>query len=138
MALFTIMLMAVLPMLLQAGRNMRFAESNYRDHLMAQGMMLSVRDALLDGAPPRYAASMYASSHGVEFYSIWILEEQMVWLEFNSYGTPEAIISLTGGVAPTASDSHVVIAAIWNEDGNITGRAIGVAHLGLEGENEIP
>jgi len=139
LALFAIMLMAVLPMVLQAGRNMRFAESNYRYHLMAQGMMLVVRDALLDGVTPQSsqgAALGYASDNGVEFYRVWIFGESVT--QFGVYGTPEVNVSLTGGVTPSAGDSYVVIAAIWNENGDMAGRAVGVALPGLEGEHEIP
>jgi len=136
LALFAIMLIAVLPMLFQAGRNMRFAESNYRNHLLAQGMMLAVRDALVDGASSENAASIYASEHDIEFYSVWIFREHGVLRSF--YGVSKANVSIIDGVALVTDNSYVVIAAIWNEDGNMTGRAIGVAHLSLGGDNEIP
>ena len=136
LALFAIMLMAVLPLLLQAGRNMRFAESNYRDHLLAQGMMFAVRDALLHDTPSREMASLYAINHDIELYTVWIFDERGTFLRY--YGILKANVYLTDGVMPLADNSYVVIAAIWNEYGNMTGRAIGIAHLGLEGENEIP
>jgi len=142
MALFAIMLMAVLPLLLQAGRNMGFAESNYRNHLLAQGMMLAVRDALLhdalldDASSLGAVASTYADNHEIELYSVWIFDERRIQVGF--YGASKADVFLGDEVMPLTDNSYVIVAAIWNEYGNITGRAIGIAHLGLEDKNEIP
>jgi len=136
LGLFSIMLAAVLPMLLQAGRNMRFAESHYIDHLLAQGMMLTVRDALLDHTSPQTSAATYASSSSIYAYSVWIFGEQEQ--QFNSVNMPKINIDITNTIASIAGNNSIVVVVVCDASGNVTGRAIGIAYIGLEATNEIP
>ena len=136
LGLFAIMLAAVIPTLLQAGRNMRFAESHYSDHLLAQGMMLTVRDALLDRTNPQTAAIVYATTSGIYSYGVWVIGGQEY--HFSSINMPEINIDLTSTIALIEGNNSIVIAVICDADGNITGRAIGIAYVGLEATNETP
>jgi len=121
LALFAIVLAAVLPSLLQARRNMEIASSFYRGNLQAQGMMLAVRDAIAIGNNPQLAASHYAFDHNVMLYSVWIFGSNPLY--FSSNGAPEANADIATGIAGTTS---TIVIAVWNEDGNMTGRAVGV------------
>jgi len=117
MAVFSVLLMAVLPLVAQARRNMTYAREGYAAHLAAQNIMHSVRDA--DGVVP---VSMYA-----ETYSVWIFDEN---------GTEE--IFFASPCAPPSSafldadttfldGTRTIIVAVWHTSGNnhIVGRAIG-------------
>jgi len=121
LALFAIVLAAVLPSLLQARRNMEIASSFYKGNLQAHGLMLTVRDAMAIGNNPQFAASNYAANHSVMLYSVWVFGGNPV--HFYSHGTPEANVTIATGIA---GDASTIIVAVWNEDGNIIGRAVGV------------
>ena len=122
LALFAIALTAVFPSLLQAARNMEFAEGYYRSHLLAQGMMLVVRDSLVDGSP-QVAAADFATANEVERYSVWIFGQRAGYFSYG--GVLQANVTLTGGAV--AGHSTIVV-VIWSEDGNMAGRAVGVLY----------
>jgi len=136
-ALFSILLMTVILMLGQAGRNMAFAQEGHSTHLAAQSLMLVVREALEDASasdainPSTSSAILatvieeYAFRRGIENYSIWI----MGGAEFHSPNAPEANITFTGSAGINISGhATMIITIVWNEYGYIAGRAIGVVN----------
>ena len=141
LGLFAIMLVAVLPMLLQAGRNMRFAETHYKDHLLAHAIMLDVRDDLLDGMPPQLAAlnaSTHTANRDAALYFIRIYDASKNGFD-NPGNVPGVQLSLDGETLPVAADGYIIIVSIWSildERYIITGRAIGAANPLWEGEYE--
>ena len=70
LALFAIVIIAIIPVLTQAGRNMIYAEKAYDAHLQAQRMMLVIRDALMDGQDPEISVVNY-TEWDFEF-SFWV------------------------------------------------------------------
>ena len=134
LGLFTMMLAVILPMLLQARRNMGFAQSNYQDHLLAHNMMLQVTDALRSGASPQAAtataatatAESYANIRGIAFYKIWIFDSAKNEFAFGTVDSADAL--LAGDGIPLFGNGYAVLVAIFNADSYITGRAIGIAN----------
>ena len=60
LTLFSVLIIVVLPTLLQGGRNMNFAETNYKGHLIAQEIMLITRDTIKDGENIESAITYHA------------------------------------------------------------------------------
>lgn len=131
LALFAIVLVAVLPTLLQAGRNMGYAESYYRGHLIAQELMLAVRDALVDGGDVEYAAFDHAQLRDISYYRIWLSSENVA--EIYVPDAPKTIINLHNELVPLSGYNTVIIVAVWNDDKNLIGRAFGAVNRYLEG-----
>jgi len=125
MALFAIAMLAVIPTLSQAGRNLVFAEGAYESHLQAQRMMITVRDALLAGADPEAVATLYAA--GSFEFSVWIFGRGE--MEFHSINHPDADVSFTGVNLAMPSQGSTVIAIVWGNEGQLAGRAIGMVYL---------
>jgi len=120
--LFAIAIIAIIPLLTHAGRNMAFAHGAYGGHLKAQRMMLVVSDAITNGDDPALAASIYAG--GDASYSVWVNGDV-----FSSACAPAAAVSLAGSSAIVLDHSVVIIAIVWCEDGQVLGRAIGMVYL---------
>ena len=131
LALFAIVLVAVLPTLLQAGRNMGYAESYYRGHLTAQELMLAVRGALIDGNDIEYAAFDLAQLRDISYYRVWL--SGVNHAEIYAPGAPIAAIDLQNELVPLTGHNTVIIVAVWNSDKNLIGRAFGVVNHYLEG-----
>ena len=127
LSLFSIMLVAVLPSLLHAGRNMEFAQTYYQGHLNAQRIMLVARDAVWNGNDPEDVVREYVNDSNIGLYSVWIFGEGKTY--FSAYGAPSVEISFTSELVP--AEGYTIIVATWNEYGNMTGRAIGVANFGV-------
>jgi len=125
LSLFAIAITAVFPSLLQAARNMEVAEGYYRAHLLAQGMMLAARDALADGSSAQTAAADFAAANDMELYSIWILGQHAD--HFSVGDVPQTSVSLSGGVVSSVGHSTIIV-IVWNESGNMAGRAVGVLY----------
>lgn len=149
LGLFAILLTAILPSLLQAGRNMRFAETHYRGHRQANGMTLAIRDAITHRTIPLQdaavmAAYAYADNHGVNFFSLWIFNETTPTFThyiYKSTGAPaETVVTLADITTPIISGSYVIVVIIWDQHGEMTGRSTGVAVPWKEmgDEHEIP
>ena len=129
LGVFAILLAALLPLLVQIGRNIGFAQTYYRSQLLAQGMMLEARDTLLDGMPPPAAASAvsnYAAEYGVAFYRLWVFRGAENVLEDGN--GPAVDIALPSPTMPVADGGYVVMVALFCEDGHMTGRAVGIAN----------
>ena len=123
LALFTIAMLAVIPTLSQAGRNMSFAIDAYDGHLQAQRLMLTVRGALTDGVNPQARAIQYVDG-GFEF-SIWIFGRYAQ--EFHSANRPDANAAVSG-INTSPSHGSTIVTVIWCEDGRVLGRAIGMVY----------
>ena len=128
LSLFSILLMAAIPLLNQASRNMAFAQDNYNAHLAAQSLMLNIRETLRNNPDsPAQIATSYATQLGVETYSIFIWNTNASPIAINSPCAPEINASLHGldsfALAPNTS---VISVLIFNEFEAIAGRAIGV------------
>jgi len=132
LSLFSVLLMAALPLLNQAGRNLAYAQDGYEAHLAAQGIMLAVRDALgeassLNISSAEATASAYAARIGTEGYSVWIFSENAAEISFGSPCVPAINLTLTGLSGMSFSgNTSVIVVVIWDEQLNITGRAVGV------------
>ena len=124
LALFAVALLAIIPMLSQAGRNMIFAEASYASHLQAQRTMLVVREALADGRNPQAAATGYAA--GRFEFSVWIFGQGAQ--EFHTVNIPDANAAVTGINATMANQASTIIVVVWSDEGLLAGRAIGVLH----------
>jgi len=120
LTLFSIMLIVILPTLLQGGRNLNFAESHYTGHLAAQEIMLITRDAILDGNDPELALS--AMPRDVEYYKVWIFGQNEI-----SIGTKiaENLSTEISHDTNLVGHRYIIIAMVWNNYGNIIGRAVG-------------
>jgi len=126
MALFAIAMIAIIPTLMQAGRNMLFAQEAYASHLQAQRTMLVVRDALEDGHNPELMATLYAAG-GFDF-SFWIFDGSVRYFHSLEEMETEADVSITGINAIMANHATIIIVVIWGEDEQIAGRAIGMLY----------
>jgi len=126
MALFAIAMLAVIPAMQQAGRNMIYAQEAYAGHLQAQNLMLVVRDAIAEGVPPESRAMEYANG-GFEF-SVWVNNR---WvhsdssLEAEEPGVNAVLHSINTAVVNQAS---IIIVVVWCEDNRIIGRALGIQY----------
>ena len=123
MALFAIAMLAVIPVLSQAGRNMVFAEEAYTGHFQAQRIMLIVRDALIDDANPQ--ARVAANVSDVDF-SVWVLGrgEQ----EFHTIYNPDADARIYEKNIAMGNRASVIVVVVWDADGRVSGRAVGMVY----------
>jgi len=132
LAVFSIVVMAVLPILGQAGRNLSFARRGYQSHLAAQSMMLAVRDALPDVGAARVVAGQYAARLGVDDYGVWIFHECPLTKDVffdaseNTEPVPPIGVSLDGlAEFSLEGNTTIIVVVIWDNYQNIAGRAIG-------------
>ena len=123
LALFAIAMLAIIPALSQAGRNLAFAESAYSSHLQAQRIMLAARTALYDGINPEADIRRVAGSSE---FSVWVFGRH-AW-EIHSAGSPDADVSFAGINLAAPNMTSTVIAVVWGDDGQIAGRAIGMMY----------
>jgi len=122
MALFAIALLAIIPTLSQAARNMTYAQEAYIGNLQAQRLMLVVRDALADGENLTESAISYADDN-FEF-SFWVFGNNAT--EFHSKYSINADAAISGITATMSSHAQVIMTIVWGEDGQVLGRAIGM------------
>jgi len=124
MALFAIALLAIIPTLSQAGRNMTFAQESYIGHLQAQRVMLVIRDALANDVDPIERA-VYNFANDFDF-SFWIVGQNP--REFHSIDVPYVDIEISGISTTMASHASIIVAIVWSEDKQVIGRAIGMSY----------
>jgi len=125
LALFAIALLAIIPALSQAGRNMMLAEESYMGHLQAQRIMLVVRDSMADGASSsavRATALDYAA--GDFEFSLWVFGRGQQ--HFHTIDEPDIDVAISGLNPAMTSQASTIIAVVWGENGQIAGRAIGI------------
>ncbi|MCL2216762.1 MAG: hypothetical protein FWB91_07045 [Defluviitaleaceae bacterium] len=133
LALFSIIFASAIAMLGQSRRNLVYAQEGYAAHLAAHRLMLATRDALgrapASATPARAslaaAISDYAEQMDVEIYSVWIFGAST--MEFHSDYAPEVTLAL-GRLSELniSGNASVIVTVVWNEHGNISGRAVGV------------
>ena len=129
LGLFVILLAAVLPTLLQAVRNMGFATTYYQTHLLAHAIMLDIRDDLLDGALPQTAAanaSNHAANREIPRYLVWVYDAS--YNQYSHGNGPDAQLSLTSAGLSVVGGGYMIVVTIWDDEDNMTGRAIGAAN----------
>jgi len=124
MALFSIAMLAIIPTLSQAGRNLVFAEDAYASHLHAQRLMITIRAELLAGRDPE--AAVVSAADGFEF-SVWVMGRGA--REFHSIGSPDADMAFAGISLAAPNQASTVIVVVWGDNGQIAGRAIGMVYL---------
>jgi type II secretory pathway component PulJ len=119
--LFAILLVAVLPIISQASRNMAYAQDRYEAHLWAHNLMLIIREELelhIDAAAINRAetrTAIYSADRGGFLFTFWI--------NGTPYPpTPSATVSLMG----FAPERTTIIVVIWDGHENIIARAFGV------------
>ena len=131
LALFAIAMLAIVPVLSQAGRNMAFAEGAYDGHLQAQRIMLAARTALLDGTGRADAENaVMAIADNVEF-AVWVFGRNPFGGNpqvFYSANRPDASVVFDPTNLAAPGQASTVIAVVWGEDGQVAGRAIGVTY----------
>jgi len=124
LALFAVVMLAVIPTMSQAGRNMAFALEAYDGHLQAQRIMLTVHDALLDGANPEVRVAQIAAGNAE--YSVWVFGRYA--REFHTIDNPDTSVAVSSiNMAMTSRASQIVV-VVWGEDGQVAGRAIGMVY----------
>ncbi|MCL2571434.1 MAG: type II secretion system GspH family protein [Defluviitaleaceae bacterium] len=124
MALFAIALLAILPTLSQAARNMTFAQETYAGHLQAGRVMLTVRNALMNNEDPKARVAAYVA--GDFEYSVWIFGQNAQ--DFHSYIAIDAHTAISGINATMQEHASTIVVVVWGEDGQIIGRSIGMMH----------
>jgi competence protein ComGC len=150
LSLFAILFLTLLPILNQAGRNLAAAEEGYNAHLAAQSIMLAVRNEVRDTntalfeAEAKKAAEEIAESRKINTYRVWIFYEcECVFLNnvnfcsscspalsFGSPCAPAENPELSGLSDLSLSENTVaIIVAVWNEQGGMAGRAVGIKNL---------
>ena len=111
LAIFGVLLMAALPLLNQAGRNLAYAQDGYRAHLAAQSIMIAVR------AGRTQSLSAYA-----EDFTVWSFSRSQPGEIL--FGTPAPLPQLTR--TNFSQSAVIIVVVVRNEHGYPAGRAIGV------------
>ena len=127
LALFAIAMLAIIPALYQAGRNMFFAEETYTGHLQAQRIMLVVRGSLADGKSLNEIRADAISSAVEDLkFSVWIFGQNT--RSFHTIDTPDANVTISGLNPRVSHNTSTIVAIVWGEDGQVAGRAVGMLH----------
>lgn len=122
MALFAIAMLAIIPALTQAARNMRYAQETAEGHMQAHRLMLVIRDAIADDVNLELQAASYVAS---DFeYSVWIIGEDTSY--FSSINAPITDVSVTGVLTNLHTHASTIVVIVWGDDDKIIGRAIGM------------
>lgn len=116
LALFSVSIAAILPLLLQGSRNMQFAESYYRGHLAANRLLHVIKDAVTDGENVQVAVVNYAEYRGIEFFTVLAMSDELH--HFSSYGSPVSDIVVANDLSCCS-----IVVLIWCGYGNLIGRA---------------
>ncbi|MCL2372329.1 MAG: hypothetical protein FWC78_02885 [Defluviitaleaceae bacterium] len=125
-ALFLLLAAMAAPAINQGVRNMEFAQSRHGAHLAANGLMLAVRDAVAAGQDANTAALQAAARHDASSFRVWVIGSNP--REIASPGAPSAAVdAIITGAQPMGS---VVVAIIFDAEGNVAGRSVGMA-MGL-------
>ena len=126
-ALFAIALLAVIPVMSNAARNMIYAQEAYAGHLQAQRLMLVIREELLTENPtPQSRAVSYA--RGEFNFSVRILGRYAN--AFHSTPPPHDIeINITGLNPTIRNHASTIVVAVWCDEGQIKGRAVGMIFI---------
>ena len=124
-ALFSIALLAVIPVMASAARNMIFAQEAYAGHLQAQRLMLAIRENLLTDEPdPEAHATTYAD--GNFNFSVRIYGRNATIF----HSCPEQDATLTIDVNPIMqTHASTIFVVVWDDDNQILGRAIGTVFI---------
>jgi len=117
--LISITVVAVWPMLSQARRNMAFSQYQYAANLHAQSIVIIIRDAMADNMPPQPQVHSFAAQQGGLLFSFWITGAYNV--TYHSGVSPHADVNVNG----MWPDTSTIVAVIWDENGQIIGRAVG-------------
>ena len=124
MALFAIALLAIIPAMQQAGRNMIYAQEAYASQLQAQGLMLVVRDAIDDGENPRTQALQYAA--GSFEFSFWVNNRWFHSKGNSAIDDPGISAVLDSMNATISNQASIIVVVVWDDENQISGRALGV------------
>ena len=124
LALFAIAMLAVIPAITQAARNMAFAREAYAGHLQAQRLLLVVQDAVIRGDCPTAAAINFAA--GDFEFSFKVIGNNTQY--YHTMGAPDIGILISGKSPAIAGLTTTIIIVVWGEDGQVLGRAVGMLH----------
>jgi len=148
LAIFSIALVAILPILAQSGRNQATANTHYAAHLQAQSLMYQVRHIITDDAPSgatalsntllqqirqtvTHSESAFIATHGDFAFVVYLVQGNTATRVYNAH-VPDRSFE------PPASDPAAfdfsafpnrtgIVVFIYNAHGHLIGRAIGVA-----------
>ena len=127
LAIFAIAMLAIIPVLTQAGRNMLFAQETYAGHLQAQRLMLVVRDALADNVSQSDVRTRAISFAADDFeFSVWIFGQNAQ--AFHTIDEPDINAAISGLNATMSNYTSTIIVAVWGDDKQVMGRAIGILY----------
>jgi len=116
--IFIILFSSSILLIGQSARNMNYARETYIAHLNAQNLMLTIRDDIEN-------LSVEMLEGLAENFSVWIVGG--INKEFHSNNVPNTSLNILGlNNFFVSYESSIIVVAIWNEYGNISGRAIGV------------
>ncbi|MCL2841256.1 MAG: hypothetical protein FWE05_10845 [Defluviitaleaceae bacterium] len=129
LAFFSIIFTGSLMVLNQSGRNLAYAREGYTAHLSAQRLMIASREAFENKQSLAAAISHYADTMEVEAYSVWVFNTNTMVYQIHTPNAPHVNFTPSGlSSFLIYEQSHVIVTVIWNEHGNISGRAIGTAN----------
>jgi|GEM_PF-4318095 len=123
-AIFSIALVAVLPTLSQAARNLMMAEEVYTAHLRANHMMLMVREAAHSPAQAEVAARAFAADRGGFYFTLWLVRGTEIIHTVHTAPHPPAAEVFDFTALPGRT---MVVIALRNANGFIIAHAIGAA-----------
>jgi type II secretory pathway pseudopilin PulG len=124
LALFSIALVAVLPVLSQASRNLAYAQDVYAAQLRAHNLLFIVRDALTDGHDPEPAARQYSQAREGFPFTVHITGGTGGDRGFSTPDAPTALINVNDN-APSFNQT-VITVIVWNEHSHIAARIVGI------------
>jgi len=116
LAVFAIALVAILPVLSQASRNLSYAQNTYIAHLRAQSLMLTIRDTLAANADPEPVTRDFP-------FTVWLIGGTAGDRSFSTPGAPPAHVDVSGFAY--FGNRTLILVTVWNEHGNKAGQAMG-------------
>ena len=124
-ALLCIVIIPVFPMVTQSARNSEYSRRVYSAQLQAQSIMFIVRSATEAGIAPQllvegYLLSLPPDSNILLSYGYWLNGN----LIYKTPGSPDPVITVNTDI----TNLSVITVIIWDDNGNISGRASGLVN----------
>jgi type II secretory pathway pseudopilin PulG len=127
MAIFCLALLPVFPMLAQAGRYAAASQEAYRAQRMAEGLLMTVKEAASAGADLSRAAEAYVRSlpEAPAHYGYWVRfpEEEII---FSTSGAPDWPVTAASAGLPLSARTFYAVAAVLLSDDGVSAHAAGM------------
>lgn len=127
LAVFLIAAAPVFPSLSQARKNAAFARERYESQSLADSLVQSVKRLINEGALTDSAAPGSFSQTVIPSpftFGFWVRGAENA--EYLSPGAPEYTVNVTAGAESLTTGASVIITAVWDGEGKLAGRAVGV------------